>query len=61
MTDETIIPKVKLFCLANSLVENKLDKLETELGLDLGRVDKTETKRKISICNLKQNFEMKPK
>ncbi|MCE5264930.1 MAG: hypothetical protein LLG97_15540 [Deltaproteobacteria bacterium] len=32
--------KIKLFVLANSLTENRLDKMESELSVDLGRKEK---------------------
>lgn len=36
--------KVKLFALSNSLAEHKLDKVEAEFGIDLGRNEKAPTK-----------------
>ncbi|MFD0793473.1 Swt1 family HEPN domain-containing protein [Mucilaginibacter litoreus] len=56
MTDESIIPKIKLFCLANSLVENKLNSIEEELGVDLGRDDKIETKKKDFYLQFETEF-----
>lgn len=46
MTNEDILSRVKLFCLANSLTENKLDNVENEIGADLGRQEKAQTKEK---------------
>uniref|UniRef100_Q479W0 Swt1-like HEPN domain-containing protein n=1 Tax=Dechloromonas aromatica (strain RCB) TaxID=159087 RepID=Q479W0_DECAR len=36
--------KVKLFVLSNSIAEHRLDRVESELGLDLGRYEKAVTK-----------------
>ncbi|MEN0052390.1 MAG: Swt1 family HEPN domain-containing protein [Mucilaginibacter sp.] len=46
MTENDTISKIKLFCLANSLTENKLDSVENDLELNLGRVEKAEIKKK---------------
>ena len=34
------LSKIKLFALANSLAENELDKIESELDINLGRTEK---------------------
>lgn len=46
MTNQDQISKIKLFALANSLTENQLDKIENELDLNLGRVEKKEVQAK---------------
>lgn len=46
MTNEELLSKVKLFTLANSLTENKLDKVESDLDIDLGRKEKQEIQHK---------------
>ncbi|WDF70574.1 Swt1 family HEPN domain-containing protein [Sphingobacterium oryzagri] len=40
------LSKIKLFALANSLAENELDKIEAELDLNLGRIEKKEVQAK---------------
>ena len=40
------LSKIKLFALANSLAENELDKIENELDLNLGRIEKKEVQAK---------------
>ncbi|WP_275154636.1 hypothetical protein [Elizabethkingia meningoseptica] len=40
------LSKIKLFALANSLAENELDKIENDLDIDLGRVEKKEIQYK---------------
>jgi hypothetical protein len=40
------LSKIKLFALANSLAENQLDKIENELDLNLGRIEKKEVQAK---------------
>ncbi|RKR18740.1 hypothetical protein CLV91_0023 [Maribacter vaceletii] len=46
MSNKIALEKVKLFCLANSLAEHQLDKVEENLDLNLGRLSKSETPRK---------------
>jgi hypothetical protein len=61
MTNEIILSKVKLFCLANSLLENKLDSIEKENGLDLGRQEKVETKEKEFYLQFESEFRKEAK
>ena len=56
MTSEDIVSKVKLFCLANSLAENQLDKVEAQLGTDLGRQEQVETKEKEFYLQFEAEF-----
>lgn len=56
MTNEDILDKVKLFCLSNSLTENELDKVETEISIDLGRQEKIETKEKEFYLQFESEF-----
>lgn len=56
MTNEEIFSKIKLFCLANSLTENQLDKIEKEIGSDLGRQEKTQTKEKEFYLQFEVDF-----
>jgi hypothetical protein len=46
MTNQDQISKIKLFALANSLTENQLNKIENELNLNLGRIEKKEVQAK---------------
>ncbi|MFV8370742.1 Swt1 family HEPN domain-containing protein [Flavobacterium sp. LB2R40] len=46
MSNNDIFAKIKLFSLANSLTENELDKVEKELDIDLGRIEKKEIQYK---------------
>jgi hypothetical protein len=46
MTNQDQISKIKLFALANSLTENQLNKIENELNLNLGRIEKKEGQAK---------------
>jgi len=61
MTSDNIISRVKLFCLANSLAENKLDKVEEALGIDLGRAEKTEIKEKEFYLQFELDFRKEAK
>jgi hypothetical protein len=56
MTNEDIISKVKLFCLANSLTEYKLDSIEVSLGTDLGRQERVEFKEKDFYLQFESEF-----
>lgn len=56
MTNEDILSRVKLFCLANSLTENELDKIENEIGADLGRQEKTQIKEKEFYLQFEAEF-----
>jgi hypothetical protein len=56
MNDEEILSRVKLFCLANSLTENELDKVEGELGADLGRQQRVEIKEKEYYLQFEKDF-----
>jgi hypothetical protein len=56
MTNEDILSKVKLFCLANSLTENQLDVVEKEIGSDLGRQEKIQTKEKDFYLQFEAEF-----
>lgn len=56
MTNEEIFSKIKLFCLANSLTENQLDKIEKEIGSDLGRQEKVQTKEKDFYLQFEADF-----
>lgn len=46
MSNIDALSKIKLFALANSLAENELDKIENELDIDLGRIEKKEIQYK---------------
>jgi hypothetical protein len=46
MNNTEVLSKIKLFSLANSLTENELDKIESELDIDLGRSEKKEIQHK---------------
>lgn len=46
MNSQDLLSKIKLFTLANSLTENQLDKVESELEIDLGRKEKREVQHK---------------
>ena len=48
--------KVKLFTLANSLTENALDKVESDLSLDLGRKAPVEAKKKDYYLQFNADF-----
>lgn len=56
MTNDDIFSKVKLFCLANSLTENQLDSVEVEIGSDLGRQEKAQTKEKEFYLQFEAEF-----
>ena len=56
MTSIDIESKVKLFTLANSLAENRLDAIEKEYDLDLGRKVPVETKRKDYYMQFNSSF-----
>lgn len=56
MINEDILSRVKLFCLANSLTENKLDSIEAEIGIDLGRQERVETKEKEFYLQFEAEF-----
>lgn len=56
MTNEDILARVKLFCLANSLAENNLDAVEAEIGIDLGRQEQVETKEKEFYLQFEAEF-----
>jgi hypothetical protein len=56
MTSEDILSKIKLFCLSNSLTENKLDKVEADIGIDLGRQEKVEIKEKDYYLQFESEF-----
>jgi len=56
MTNDDILSKIKLFCLSNSLTENKLDTIENESGIDLGRLEKIETKEKEFYLQFEAEF-----
>ena len=44
--NQDLLSKIKLFSLANSLAENELDKIENELDINLGRIEKKEVQAK---------------
>lgn len=56
MSNKDILGRVKLFCLANSLTENQLDKLEVEFSTDLGRKEKIEIKEKEFYLQFEAEF-----
>jgi hypothetical protein len=61
MTNDAILAKVKLFCLANSLTETELDKIESEKELDLGRAEKIQTKEKEFYLQFEAEFRKEAK
>jgi hypothetical protein len=46
MSNQELMSKIKLFTLANSLTETALDKVESELDIDLGRNEKQEVQQR---------------
>ncbi len=56
MNSEDYLSKVKLFCLANSLTENKLDSIEKLIGITLGRQEKIQTKEKDFYLQFEADF-----
>jgi len=56
MTNSDIESKIRLFTLANSLAENSLDKVESELKVDLGRKEIVEAKRKDYYLQFNADF-----
>lgn len=56
MTNDDTLSKIKLFCLANSLTENKLDIIEDDIGIDLGRTEKIQTKEKEFYLQFEAEF-----
>lgn len=61
MTNSEIESKVRLFTLANSLAENSLDKVESELNIDLGRNEIEEVKRKDYYLQFSADFRKEAK
>lgn len=61
MTNSDIESKVRLFTLANSLAENSLDKIESELKIDLGRKELVEIKRKDYYLQFNADFRKEAK
>jgi len=56
MTNSDMESKIRLFTLANSLAENSLDKVESELKIDLGRKEIIEAKRKDYYLQFNADF-----
>lgn len=56
MTNEDILSKVKLFCLANSLTETELDNVEVKIATELGRQEKEQTKEKEFYLQFESEF-----
>lgn len=46
MINQNPLSKIKLFCLANAMIEHHLDQTEENLEIDLGRKEKEEIKKK---------------
>jgi hypothetical protein len=61
MTNADPLSKIKLFCLANSLTENKLDDIENVFEIDLERVEKVEIKRKDFYLQFDPDFRKEAK
>lgn len=61
MTNEYILSKVKLFCLANSLTETELDNVEVKIGTELGRQEKEQTKEKEFYLQFESEFRTEAK
>lgn len=61
MTSTDIMSRVKLFTLANSLIENGLDKVESEFNIDLGRKAPPEAKRKEYYLQFDAKFRQEAK
>jgi len=56
MNNHDLLSKIKLFTLANSLTENELDKVESELEIDLGRKEKQEIQHKSYYLQFSSNY-----
>lgn len=62
MTNHTdTLAKIKLFTLANSLVENELDKVEKNYDLNLGRYQKAEVQTKSYYLQFNADFRKEAK
>ncbi len=61
MINSEIESKIRLFTLANSITENQLDKVESELNLDLGRKELIEVKRKDYYLQFSSDFRTEAK
>lgn len=61
MINQDILSKIKLFTLANSLAENELDKVESELEIDLGRKEKLEVQHKSYYLQFSSNYRKEAK
>lgn len=55
------LDKIKLFALANSLTEHKLDKVEKEFDIDLNRNPKQEVQKKEYYLQFDSNFRKEAK
>jgi len=53
--------KIKLFVLSNSLTEHELDKVESKLGMDLGRQEKAPTKEQDYYAQFDAAFRLEAK
>ncbi len=58
---EDILSKIKLFTLANSLVENELDKVEKNFDLNLGRYEQKEVQAKSYYLQFSSDFRKEAK
>ncbi|WP_126973872.1 Swt1 family HEPN domain-containing protein [Gynurincola endophyticus] len=61
MINTDIESKIRLFTLANSLTENCLDRVESELRVDLGRKEVVEIKRKDYYLQFNADFRKEAK
>lgn len=61
MNNSDVFSKIKLFSLANALTENKLDSLEKEFDIDLGRNEKIEIKKKDFYLQFDPDFRTEAK
>lgn len=55
------LDKIKLFCLANSLTEHHIDKIEKEFDVDLGRNPKVEVQKKEYYLQFESDFRKEAK
>lgn len=61
MTNDDILSKVKLFCLANSLAESELNNVEQNIGTELGRHEKEQVKEKEFYLQFESEFRKEAK
>ncbi len=61
MNNIELLSRVKLFCLANSLAENRLDSVEEKHEIDLDRNEKVESREKEFYLQFEEQFRKEAK